>query len=366
MDATELTCKLVDINSDSNLKNEIDVSRFIDEYLQSIGIKSEITKFEDGRANVVAEIGEGEGLMLNGHIDTVPIGNPKEWKYGIKSKIHDGKIYGRGTSDMKGGVASMLAALNKFKFNKAKRKLILAFVADEEIASKGSSWLLENRKELFDGTKYGIISEPTDLNIQIAQKGQVGMKVKFFGKPAHASRPELGKNAIVDAAKFINELEGSMDKIVEKDKILGKGTINIGTIQGGTAGNVVPDYCELHIDRRVVSKKEKETSVRQMEDIIKDLGLNAEVESLIQLNPFAVNEDSRIVNMLRKISQSGNSVSPGYTESELYNRKAGIECVVFGPGTKSVIHRYNEYVTISNLNRAAEIFEEVIRQWCFS
>lgn len=220
MNEIELTQELVKINSENPPGNEKQVARFIHDYLQDLKLESELVEFEPYRFNVIAEVGRGDGFVLGGHTDTVPIGIRTNWRHDpLGGEIIGNKLYGRGSSDMKGGVASILASVSKIDLSKLKRKLILLFVADEEANSKGSTWIVKNRKELLTGIKYGMMAEPTYNTIRTAQKGTFRTRVKFKGKSAHSSRPWLGDNAITKATKFIDELE-RLAKNWKRKKIL--------------------------------------------------------------------------------------------------------------------------------------------------
>ena len=360
-----LTSNLVNIKSESEKEGEDEVSKYINEYLQNLGIKSEISAFETGRSSVTASIGEGEGLMLNGHTDTVPIGAEKYWKYGTEAKAVNGKLYGRGTSDMKGGIAAILSAISGLNFSRAKRRLVLTFVADEEVKSRGSEWLIKHKKELFRNVKLGIIAEPTDMNLQVAQKGHVEIGVTVKGISAHGSMPNLGRNAIVDMSKFMVALDKFQKNLKQKDKILGKGTINIGTIRGGQATNVVPDLCEVKIDRRLVPGETGKIAVSQIKKILDSLDVDYSISPYQSRPPFKLDEKSRIVKFLSSIIPTKHTSTTGYTEAELYNSMAKIECVVFGPGTKKIIHKPNEYVSIANLTKSQNYYSKIIDMWCF-
>ena len=148
MNEMELTQELVKINSENPPGNEREVAKFIKDFLEDLKIPAELIEFDSNRFNVVASIGSGKGMMLNGHMDTVPAG--QNWKIDpFEGKIVNGKIYGRGASDMKGGIASILSAVKNLSKEKFKKKLLLTFVADEEVALKGSEYLIKNRKEIF-------------------------------------------------------------------------------------------------------------------------------------------------------------------------------------------------------------------------
>lgn len=364
MDVVKLTSELVNIDSDSSGTGEKEIAKYISGYLEERGIKSEITQFEKGRCNVVAVIGKGERLLLNGHIDTVPIGDPKKWRYGTKAKIIGDKMYGRGTSDMKGGVASILTSLPDPE--KVKKGLVLTFVADEERLFLGSTWLLTKRKDLFKGVRYGIIAEPTDLKIQIAQKGIMDIHITVKGKSAHASRPWLGRSAIVDMSRFLLGLEKLSKNFKVKDRMLGTGTLNAGTIKGGVAPNVVPDCCEIDLDRRLVPGEDERMVVSQIKSIMKELKIDYDMDVKKSRPPFALDQQSFLPKFMGKFVPVEYTSAPGYTEAELYKSLGNIDCVVYGPGDKEVIHKENECVSVQSLYTSQKYFTKIISAWCQS
>ncbi len=359
----EITKELVELNSENPPGREIEVAKYINDYLIDLKIDSEVLEFEKGRANVVGFVGNGNGLMLNGHIDTVPIGDRKLWSHGPDTEIIDGKLYGRGTTDMKGGVAAVLSALSRSNLKHAKKKLLLVFVADEEVNFAGSTWLLKNKREIFKGTRYGVIAEPTDLKIQIAQKGLIGIKLKFKGRAAHGSTPELGNNAILKATEFVNKLSTSAANHKTKDQFLGTGTINIGKIVGGTAENVVPEFCYVYIDRRIVPGETTTGAIKQIKDMVNRVDKNTEFEIEFARDAFRLSDKSEIVKLLGSVTVAKMIGATGYTEAELYKKEAGIDCVVFGPGKKELSHKASEYVVVEDLKKASAIFEKLIAKW---
>ena len=364
MNEVELTQELVRINSENPPGNERAVANFIKDFLDDLNIPVELIEFSKDRFDVVATLGKGSGLMLNGHMDTVPAGN--NWKYDpFGGKIVNGRLYGRGASDMKSGIASILAAVQIVSKEKFKRKLLLTFVADEEANQKGSEYLLKNRTDILKGIKYGVMADSNDLKITTAQKGIVQITVGFRGKAAHASTPELGDNAIYKAAEFaleMRKLMASLNKI--KNPVMGSGTVNVGTINGGTKINVVPDFCNVEVDRRIVPPETTTYAINQIKGILKRLKLKADVQIKTNRMPMQIGESSELVTLLKRISKARTVASSGYMETEMYYKEAGIPCVNFGPGLDRQAHVTDEYVPIKNLKRATKIYSELIRKVC--
>jgi succinyl-diaminopimelate desuccinylase len=374
-EVVRLTKKLVDIQSEIPKQGEESkevekvMAETVTKYLSDAGIIAEMLKVEEGRFNVISEIGPGDKLMINGHMDTVPMTDALQWRYGYKSHMVNGKIYGLGASDMKGGLAAMLVALSRINLKNMKRGLLLTFVADEEGDFKGSKWLFENKPNIFKDVKYGIIGEATDMRIQTEQKGLLDITITFNGKSAHASTPEDGDNAISKAARFVSYLEDFKKNIKGKSFLSGGNTINVGTISGGMSHNTVPDKCVVGIDIRTSHAFNANMAVTMINGLLREARLRRRVETNVTINhsknSFKLDENTEIVKLLKKATGNKKCIcGSGYTEAELYYSKAGIKCAVFGPGSKKAIHRPNEYVKIDNLKKAENIYQKIMSEWC--
>lgn len=365
MNEVELTQELVRINSENPPGNEKEIAKFIRDYLIDLKIPAKLIKFGKNRFNVIASLGKGEGLMLAGHMDTVPSGDPKNWKFDpFEGRIVGNRIYGRGSSDMKSGLAAILTAVKRFKKEKFKKKLALAFVGDEEVAMRGTKYLIENKKNFLKDIKYGVMAESSNMKLRIAQKGITQIKLKFRGKAAHGSKPERGVSAILKASDFIQRTKLLSKKLKnKKDSLLGSGTINVGKISGGVKVNMVPDYCEIEIDRRLISGETPQIAIRQFKNILKRLKLKAEIEYLNEPRlSMKISKKSKIVKMIQSIIKTKAIGESGYTESELFFRECGIDFVSCGPGRFA--HITNEYVKIPQIKKAVRLYENLIKRWC--
>lgn len=369
----DLTRNLIVRRSDTD---ETEVARFIQGYLKSIGIDSEIlacnpkTEQERYGVNLVASIGKGEGLMLAGHMDTVALGDETQWKHRQGEVVGD-RLYGRGASDMKGGLASILTALSRVDLSNAKRRILLVFDADEEGYFTGANHLVADNRDIFEGVKYGILAETSDLKIKVMQKGLMGMRVVFRGTSAHASTPsDKVDSAIVKAAGFVSEATKLNEKFKD-DGVFGKGTLIVGTIKGGTGENVVPNRCEVSVDRRIVTNETLEEAREQILSLVRDprFGPDPIVLPGFEFKPYKLDMDSKVLKMLTEASGlepvlgKGYAVSSGYTEAELFSTRAGVESAIYGPGSHEMAHQVGEYVNIGELLTATATFEKVIGRW---
>src|SRR3989338_4098494 len=367
MNVLELTQELVRINSENPPGNEKAIASYIKDFLESAGISAELIEFEKNRCNVIAELGEGEGLMLNGHIDTVPFGKKENWKFNPTCEIAGEKFYGRGASDMKAGVAAMLLAAKEFAKEKFKRRLVLAFVADEETLQKGSDWLIKNKKEFFKGIKLGVVGECSENNIRLSQRGLFDSRVKFFGKAAHGARPWQGESAILKAAKFSLALEELGKKLAKKKHpLLGIGSINVGTIKGGAKVNIVPDYCEMEITRRLSFGETEKSALADYKNILEKLKLKADIEIMMMRLPHFVKPNAQIVKLLQKAGagKAVDGANYGYTEAELYSTELGIQTVVCGPGSIETARAADEFVKIKEIEKPFNVYKNLIKNLC--
>ncbi|MDI6807319.1 MAG: M20/M25/M40 family metallo-hydrolase [Candidatus Aenigmarchaeota archaeon] len=245
-----------------------------------------------------------------------------------------------------------------------KRKLALVLVGDEEVGQKGSKYLLKKRKDFFNDIKYGLVAEPTDLKLKIAQKGIMHIKFKFRGRAAHASTPWKGNNAILKASNFIQEVNNLSERLKKvKYPLLGCPTINVGKIIGGTKVNIVPEFCEVEIDRRLLPGETPERVLNEFKVILKKLKLKAKIEQIIRPRlAMKIPANSEIVKLIQGIVKTRVEGEYGYTEAELYYRKLGTNFVIFGP--TSTAHQANEFVKIRDLKKARFVYEKSIEKWC--
>ena len=363
----ELLQELVQIDSRNPPGNETGVAKYIYDWLTDKGIQAELIEWGENRYNVIAEIGNGSnGLMLSGHIDIVPFGNLENWKYDpLGATIVGDKLHGRGTSDMKGGVAAIMEAAAKLSKENFKRKLLLTFTGDEESGLEGAKFLVAKRPEIFNGIKYGVVGEPTQLNIRAIHKGIVQFKAVFSGKAAHGSKPWLGDNAILKANKFIANLQ-MLEKVLakKKDPMLGSGTINVGVISGGTKINIVPESCEVEVDRRITRKETMQEALKQLQDAAKKADPKVKFANIEMRPPLDNPLDSPLIEMIQNITKAKVLGESGYTEAGYFRQKLGIDCVVCGPGDSKLAHVANEWISVKMVDRAAQVYEKLIRQQC--
>ncbi len=327
-----------------------------------------------GRWNIVAERRWGRGgrtLAFNGHLDVVPAGDPSRWKYSpFEGRLSKGRIYGRGASDMKSGIASFIHALSMIDRSKIcldQGAVVLHLVSDEESHGHHGMGFL-TQKERIRGNA-ALVGEPTDLQPVIAQKGALWLRIATVGKSAHGSRPYLGVNAV---EKMIKLMEGLRSAPLKKEHpMLGRPTLSIGTIQGGTKINVVPDRCEIEVDRRMLPGEKKEEVLREMKATLdslcsQDPFLQYRMEEIDFAEPSEVDSEEEIVAIAVDAIQEVTGRKPalrgfsGFTDSRFYINHCHIPTLVFGPGAVDQSHTTDESVEVDALLQATRIYGRIL------
>lgn len=387
----KLTQDLIRIPSHTVYENrEKEVAAYIADILEREGIEYCFQSADGDRCNVLATIrgnGTGKSLMLNGHMDTVPVAGMDD---PFNPVIVDGNMYGRGSSDMKSGLAAMLYAVLTVHRMKVPLNgdLVLAGVIDEEAAKSTGSRVIAEKGPITD---YAIIGEPSSLYPIIAHKGIDYFQIDFHGKAAHSSRPENGANAIYAAADFISAVKAVL--IPEFDNLshpyLGKPTINVGLMCGSaeinkpfllqqseTFAGVVPDEASVFIDVRWIpgqSIPQIQSQLQALADSIlpKNPGISAEVNYIPLPRPAM--EISPEEALPQAILESISQVSPetaefkglsGFMDSGILYGVAGILSMVFGPGDLNVAHGINEKVEVEQIIKAAQIYTKTALDIC--
>ena len=373
-DLVNLTIQLIQIPTENPPGNEKRAIIFLKPILLKLGFKVKTLLSPKGRWNIIAERRWGKGgrrLIFNGHLDVVPPGNPSQWRHPpFKGRLERGRIYGRGASDMKGGIASFLHAIsmiNRSKIHPGQGGLLLHLVSDEESHGHQGMGFLSQRGGIKGDA--AIVGEPTDLDLVIAQKGALWLRISTFGKSAHGSRPHSGINAIEKMMNLIARLNAlSLEK---EHPQLGRPTINIGKIQGGTKINIVPDRCEIEMDRRLLPDENKEGVLREIKGAIEPLQaldprLRYQIEEIDYAEPSEMAPEEEIVQVAIEASEEVRGERPavkgfsGFTDARFYINQFHIPTLIFGPGGVDQSHTTDESVEVDALIKAAEIYAMII------
>lgn len=306
-------------------------------------------------------------LILNGHLDVVPEGDVERWNVvPFGGVVKDGKVYGRGSCDMKGGVAAMMIAAKAIKESgvRLKGNLILQFVVGEETGEPGTKHLLVDKGVKGD---WGIVLEATNLKVATAEKGLAWFHMIVKGEPAHASTPELGTNAISKAMKLALALEKYDRKISEKKhRLLGRPICSVTMIEGGTKENIIPESCKLAIDRRFLPGENVHDVENELMDLLfrlkkEDPEFECDFTRKMVYEPAEIPVDSMIAEVVRKNVKEVTGATPepygtlGSTDVRNFINDAKIPAITWGPGDPTKNHAIDEYIEISQVIDATKV-----------
>jgi len=377
-DAVALTRELVAIDSRNpslvpNGPGEGAVARALAQVLEAWGFRVDVYDVAPGRPNVVARIaGDGSTdtaeLMFNGHVDVVDIAGMVHAPW--DSAVRDGRIYGRGSSDMKAGVATMCAAAARAAEASPSREIVVAAVADEEFESLGTRALIAR------GTRASaaIVTEPTRLAIMPAHLGFVWADVVTHGRAAHGSRWDLGVDAIRHAGLVLAELDRFDGEELPKRRhsLLGRPSIHASLIEGGSGMSTYPDLCTLRLERRTIPGETPDQVRAELEALCTRASaghakFRAEVAVTLAQEPSDVRTDAPIVRALdAAMREAGENVRvegmSAWTDAALLNA-AGIPAICFGPGDMSLAHAAEEWVLVDEIERATKVLTRLAVTW---
>ena len=376
-DAVALARALIKIDSRNptlspDSPGEGECARFLATVLDDWGFSVEL--LETGvpnRPNVVARIGpkNAPALMLNGHIDVVGVEGMVHEPFG--AELRDGRIYGRGSGDMKAGVAAMCAAAVAGAGTRSARQILVTAVVDEEYESLGTRALLSAGVR----AETAIITEPTRLAICPAHRGFVWLDVAFKGRAAHGSRYDIGVDAITHAGLVLAELEKleQTRELGPRHPLLGRGSLHASTITGGVGLSTYPEECRLAIERRTLPGESTEKAMKEITDACAAARashpqLDARVTLTTAQLPSDVAVDSPIVERLRgalqreKVPLRIEGLS-AWTDAALLN-EAGVPTICFGPGDIALAHAAEEFVQVEEIEVATRVLTRVVREWC--
>lgn len=374
VDATalvEATRALVAADSSNPPGDERAVAEVAARLLESRGARVDRIEPAPGRVSLVATAGTGDRsrptLLVNGHLDVVPV-EPSAWKRNpFGGEVIDGRLFGRGAADMKGGVAAAICALDTVRrspWREPACNVVFHLVADEEAGGGlGTAVLLSQGLVRADAC---IDPEPTGLGIGVAERGLLQVEVTTHGVAAHAGDPHRGLSAIEKAAKVVLALHGA--DFGEEHPLLGRPSANVGMIEGGVAYNVVADRCTVRVDRRILpgtTREEALASIRHRIEAIGDPQLSydiavhvfGEASELDLADPFLAFVQEAYV---RALGRTGTIMGMRFTtDARFIRNQAGIPTVVCGPGEVEQAHRADESVPVANLVDATALYAQI-------
>jgi acetylornithine deacetylase len=346
-------------------------ARALASVLDDWGFAVELSETPPGRPNVVARLGPADtpALMLNGHLDVVGVDGMTHEPFA--AEVRGNRIYGRGSADMKGGLAAICAAALEGVGSGAKRQILVTAVVDEEYESLGMRALLASGVS----ADAAIITEPTRLAICPAHRGFAWFDVSLRGRAAHGSRYDIGVDAITHAGLLLAELE-QLERTRDsgpRHPLLGRGSLHASKIHGGVGMSTYPEACDLAIERRTLPGESTEKAIAEIVDACarvkaRHANFDAKVTLTTAQLPSEVPPDAPIVRRLRRALERENvpvriEGFSAWTDAALLN-EAGIPAICFGPGDISMAHAAEEFVPLEEIGLATRVLTRVVREWC--
>ncbi|MCO7125284.1 M20 family metallopeptidase [Sporolactobacillus shoreicorticis] len=361
--------RLVQTNSENPPGNEQTVAQIIADELHHSGIDTVKHTVEDDRFNVIA-VREGmrkEKLLFNGHMDTVLCGDVERWDNPpLSGKIIGNKLFGRGTADMKGGLAAQIFAFKALVCSGIpfKRGMMLTAVVDEEVGFKGTQALIDDH--WIDDCIYGVVAEPSSLHIADCLKGGIEFTLRVYGRSAHTGVAATGDNAIISMTRMIGAIETYSNRLRRRHHpMLGSPTCNIGRIEGGYGVTVVPEFCDLAFDRQLLPGEQITEVENEMKDLLyqkaSELGIHMDLVRTLSFPGWQLSHDDVLTLLLhethkllygRPATYTGFN---GYSEVELLARY-GLPSLIFGPGNLAAAHAPNESISLDEVIEAARVY----------
>jgi acetylornithine deacetylase len=383
MDPLEILKQLVAIPSVNPMGRDIAGPEYLETrlsehlvgFFRSLGVDCEKIEVLPGRANVIARLdrpGAKTTVLLDAHQDTVPVEGMTIEPF--EAAVRDGKLYGRGACDVKGGMAAMLAAFARLAAERPARRanVIMSCTCDEESTALGAKALAKSWSGpaqpgslISAPPTLAVVAEPTELHIVVAHRGAVRWKLRTRGRSCHSSRPQEGVNAIYRMAEVLSCLErfaGELPRMIKPHPLCGSATLSVGRISGGISVNTVPDECTIEIDRRVVPGEDPQAVIPQVTTYLRER-LDVDFEMLPPWLDGATLSDEnngpwadRLMTHITAVVGAREKQGAWYGTNASRLAATGVPAIVFGPGSIRQAHTADEWIDIGELRQASEIY----------
>ena len=360
-DLTELVGELVAIDSVNpdliaGAPGEAEIAELVADWSGAHGLEVQLVG-DATRPSVIATArgsGGGRSLLLNGHLDTVGFAGMDA---PLTPQVRDGRMYGRGTYDMKGGLAAILDAAVQARERGLRGDVVVTLVADEEVASIGTESVLERIR-----ADAAIVVEPTELQLAVAHKGFAGFEVETAGVAAHGSRPHLGVDAIAKMGPILVALKELDDRLQggPRHPLLGTASLHASLIEGGQEFSSYPARCLLTGERRTLPG---ETQAQVEQEVRAVVGDAADVRMLVGRDPFEIDAGHEFVRLVRSCAEEPEVVGVSYWADSGLIAAAGIPTVLFGPAGEGA-HAVEEWVDLASVERVRDVCLAVACDWC--
>ncbi|CAN5428436.1 acetylornithine deacetylase [soil metagenome] len=374
--AREMLERLVAFDTTSRDGN-LPLIAFVEEYLEGWGIPSIRVDYEAGKTNLYATIGPGiaGGIVLSGHTDVVPV-DGQDWAsdpFAVAER--GGKLYGRGTCDMKGFIAVALAMVPHFKQARLSVPIHLALSCDEEVGCRGVRPLVAHMRDHLPRPRAVIVGEPTSMKVVNAHKGALTFATEVKGHEAHSSATDKGVNAIMVAGELLTELTRIRRELEERGDPSHRfdppyTTVHVGLIEGGTAKNIIPRRCAFLWETRLLPHEDPaevpdrfEAFARSLEPAMRAVAADTGIatEKINTVPGLAPENDSPAEHLAMHLAEANGTHAVSYcTEAGLF-QQIGIPAIICGPGSIDQAHKPDEYIEIAELERCKRFMEKLAR-----
>jgi succinyl-diaminopimelate desuccinylase len=369
-DPRALTRELLAFNTINPPGMERACARHLGALLEGAGFRVAYHEFAEARTSLLATIGgdaDRPPICFTGHIDTVPLGAAK-WAHDAFAGETDGdRLFGRGSTDMKSGIAAFVAAAVELAPRLARGPgLVLVITAGEEVGCEGAKYLADHR--LLDRAGAIVVAEPTANYPFVGHKGLAWFEIETRGVTAHGSMPEVGDNAIVKMAKVIGDLERFRFP-VESHAIMGRPTMNVGTIRGGLNTNSVPDEARITVDTRTVPGIDHGHLCRSLESLLAPRG--ATVRKIVDTPALYSEPGNEWIQQVFEICApfvgerpAPRTITFSTDGADLKRGFGGPPAVILGPGEPQLAHQTDEWCSLDRLEQSVDLFSTLMRRWC--
>jgi succinyl-diaminopimelate desuccinylase len=348
---------------------EAECTKVLKRYFSFAGIDCIVDRWDGNRANITARIascGQKGGLLFVCHLDVVPPGEAK-WQSDPFTPVEtDGRIYGRGAADMKGGMAALAGAMAEIVRENIELKgdVIFAATAGEETDSCGAKRFIEQNKPNLSGVAGVIIPEPTNFEVVTSHRGILWVQIDTKGKTAHGSMPHLGINAISSMNVLLNRLDGYSIRH-SKHPELGGCSMSINEIHGGKATNVIPDACFVRIDIRTLPSQKNELIIKGLEQLLGELkastkDFDAKLSVIRSVEALETDREDEFVKTICRNVGAENTTAVGFATDGPFFGVLKVPIVIFGPGKPEVCHKPDEYIEFADVERAKDHYKNII------
>ena len=374
----EILKKLVSFDTTS-FKSNLDLIKFIENYLNDLNVKSELIYDETkNKANLFTTIGPNlqGGIVLSGHTDVVPITKQNWTSDPFILTERDDKLFGRGSSDMKGFIAIVLSRVSAMVEKKLKKPIHLAFSYDEEIGCVGVHSLLDLIKKKSINPEFCIVGEPTSMEMVIGHKGKHAYDVKVDGLSCHSGQAPYGVNAINYASKLINYIEEinkekSIKGPFDNDYEIPYSTLHTGLIKGGTILNIVPKLCQFEFEIRHLAEDDPLEIIQRIKQYTEELLIkemhnissttNIEINEKINYPGLNISESISPVKQVKELlGKSSHKKVVFGTEGGLFKRELNLPTIICGPGSIDQAHKPDEFISIQQIEKGGTFIDKLI------